>query len=162
MTSPSRRHSCGGTRHMAIGLIVSAILAGGAMAHTGATGVVKQRMELMQDLGGAMKVLIAMVRDATAFDADRALVAAGTIANHGGARMIALFPEGSMQAPSDALPEIWTNRDAFGALARRLEADANTLSSAIARDPVGIPRTAFSAVARDCAACHKDFRQTRK
>ncbi|MEK9722941.1 MAG: hypothetical protein VW405_05580 [Rhodospirillaceae bacterium] len=50
---------------------LAAALPAGAPAHEGATGVVKERMELMEDLGRALKALAPMVKGQAPFDAAR-------------------------------------------------------------------------------------------
>lgn len=48
------------------------LIAGTAMAHEGATGVVAQRMDLMKQMGQHMKALGAMLAGKTAFDQETA------------------------------------------------------------------------------------------
>ncbi|MGD9501441.1 MAG: cytochrome c, partial [Methyloceanibacter sp.] len=51
-----------------------------AYAHEGATGVVKERMDLMDSQKDAMKVIGDMAKDKTPFDAEAAAKAANEIA----------------------------------------------------------------------------------
>ena len=141
-------------------LIVVASAAGAATvnAHDGATGVVKERMKLMSTLGKSMKTMSAMVRGKVPHDAEKLRQAALSIADHGGPRMTALFPEGSMQAPSEARPEIWQDWKSFSALADEVRARA--LAVAEAGDDQR--KAAFRSLSRTCSGCHKDFRKKKK
>lgn len=147
------------------GFIIAATLAlslvgGAALAHSGATGIVAERMESMKDIAGHMKRIGAMVKGERDYDAEMAAAAADAIAGH--ARdMPALFPEGSNADPSEALPVIWTQWDAFEKSAGELEATAAALSEAAGTasnaDEI---RTQFATVGKACAACHQDFRKS--
>jgi len=64
-----------------------------SVAHQGASGVVKQRMELMKHIAAATKTIADMIKGAAPLDLDKAAAAADVIAGH--ARDIpAMFPEG--------------------------------------------------------------------
>lgn len=111
----------------------------GAVAHDGATGVVKERMNLMEVIGDAMKSLTDMMRGKQGYDADRVRASARVIANHGGEAMTRLFPEDSLHGPSEALPEIWTDWQRFSSLATQLTDYARALEAAAGneRQPTG-------------------------
>ena len=100
-----------------------------ALAHSGATGVVKQRMDLMGTIGDAMKSLTDMMRGKTRYDAGRVRALARTIGDHGGDRMTGLFPKDSLQHPTEALPSIWTDWNRFSALAGELSRYAKALET---------------------------------
>ncbi len=102
----------------------------GVLAHGGATGVVKERMELMEAVGKAMKSLTDMMRGKQEYDVDRVRAAARRIADHGGESLTKLFPENSLEGPTEALPEIWTDWDRFSVLADQLTAYAEALEAA--------------------------------
>ena len=102
----------------------------GVLAHGGATGVVKERMELMDAVGKAMKSLTDMMRGKQEYDVDRVRAAARRIAEHGGESLTELFPENSLEGPTEALPEIWTDWDRFSVLADQLTAYAEALEAA--------------------------------
>ena len=90
-------------------------------AHSGATGIVKERMALMDRLGKAMKNLNAMFSNQISYDAASVKEAAGVIEQHAGEAMIKMFPEGTNRKPSEALPIIWEDWDEFKSLAKKLE-----------------------------------------
>ncbi|XWN33057.1 MAG: cytochrome c [Devosia sp.] len=115
----------------ALSLSLSAV----AVAHTGATGVVKERMDQMMAIGDANKALRAMFSGETPYDAVVVAQSAQTIRGHAGEALISLFPEGSLDGPTEAKPEIWENWDEFVTLANRLEHVAEGLARAADNGP---------------------------
>lgn len=131
----------------------------GAFAHGGATGVVKERMDVMKDISEQMKVFGEMIKGQQPWNSEEAVRAARTIAGHS-AHIAEMFPEGSIEGVSEAMPSIWTDWDRFVALSDELKSSASVLanSSATATAPGEIIEP-FNAVGRTCSACHKDFRK---
>jgi len=129
-----------------------------ALAHTGATGVVMQRMESMKTISESLKQIGAIVKGEAVFDVDRVQASANTIATHANS-IPGLFPEGTTGHPSEALPEIWTDWERFTELATKLGENAQAMATAAgsATDITGI-RSELIAVGRSCKACHQDFR----
>lgn len=122
-------------------------------AHGGATGIVKQRMDAMVDVGRAMKTMRDAIRHS---QPETVRDAAMRIAGH--ARDIPrLFPDGSFHPPSEALPEISADRAAFDALAAKLAIAAEELAS-----DAGASREAASGLADICKQCHTRFRVEQK
>ncbi|PTX72759.1 c-type cytochrome [Sulfitobacter mediterraneus] len=101
-----------------------------AFAHSGATGVMKERMDAMGEMGEAMKRLTPMLRGQTAYDPDVVRNAADTMVRHAGTQMTELFPEGSNGAPSEALDAIWEDWEEFAALAEALRSSAEGMKLA--------------------------------
>jgi cytochrome c556 len=113
-------------RPLLLTLVAGAVMAGAAVtsvdlghAHSGASGVVKQRMDAMKGMTAAMKALKA------AFDAGKqrgqvAQHAAATIRDTSGEHMTMLFPHGSLKKPSEAMPAVWEDRLDFEAQAEAL------------------------------------------
>lgn len=118
-------------------LVTSALLAGSltlsgavVLAHGGATGVVKERMDLMEGIGERMKSLSKVFKGEVPYDAATVEEAAAHIRDHGGEKVTALFPEGSLDAPTEALPAIWEDWDRFEELSHQLTAYADALVEA--------------------------------
>ena len=139
-------------------VIAAGIASGIAIAHEGATGMVMQRMEAMKEISEGMKAIGAMVKGEKEFDGVAVESAARMIAEHG-KHMPHMFPEGTLDKPTEALPVIWTRWDDFTGLAKRMETASLALAEAA--------RTASSAqdivpplseVGKTCKACHQDFR----
>ncbi|MDA4847409.1 c-type cytochrome [Hoeflea poritis] len=149
-------------RSLAIALAVVSVTCGGlALAHSGATGIVKQRMDAMKDIAAQMKLIGAMVKAERAYDAAAAAAAADIIVQHADA-MLSLFPEGSNEHPSEALTIIWSDWDGFSRSARELSASATVLSETAVGTASAADITApFAAVGKTCASCHEDYRKPR-
>lgn len=133
--------------------------AGAAWAHGGATGIVKERMDAMSAIGKNVKSVGQMLK--TKPDVDPVLVstAGEAIANHAGEALTKLFPEGSLQMPSEASPKIWTDWDTFSEYANELQTSALVMKSladkGADKKAVGM---AFGKVAATCKSCHQEFR----
>ena len=121
-------------------------------AHEGATGVVKQRMESMKYMGVAMKNLKAMFTGQKELDTEEVVKLAKVIESIGGDKLVSMFPKGSIQMMSEALPSIWENPDKFRELSDDLAIKAKTL----AQEP---NQMNFVFLAKSCGACHTDFRK---
>ncbi|MEQ9126000.1 MAG: cytochrome c [Alphaproteobacteria bacterium] len=149
-------------RHAAAATLLATVLAAGAAgAHGGAMGVVKERMDLMERLGDAMKAIAGMMKDPAAYDGGDLARHAEAIEAHGGDALTAVFPTDSREPPSEARAEIWTEWARFEGLARDLSAEARRLADLAASAPAPTPDVvaAFRATAETCGACHKAFRQ---
>lgn len=100
-----------------------AVLLAGAMAatgHSGATGIVGERMMGMMMLSEQIKLLAPIAERPKSGDVQKLITAAEMISMHAGSAMTDLFPEGSLDAPSEARAEIWQNWGEFVAYADRL------------------------------------------
>ena len=106
-----------------------------SLAHNGATGIVKERMDLMDRLKVAMKSLATIYRGGQVYDAQQVREAATVIEQHSAATMARLFPEGSMQQPSTAKANIWQQWDDFANLADRQQLISQGLFSAADNAP---------------------------
>ena len=146
------------TRQMMLIAAIVTALTGAAYAHSGATGIVKKRMDAMSDIGKSMKALGAFIKGEKAYNSATVKAAAQTIGTH--AKMIPhLFPEGSNKKPSEALPAIWSDWTGFTAIAMEMETAAGALATAAdsATDAAGI-RPAFGSLGKTCKGCHQKFR----
>lgn len=113
----------------AIGVFAAAH--GSAYGHGGASGVVRERMELMKSLGDAMKALGGMITGKAAYNAQTATAAVTVLREHSGEKLTALFPKGSMEGPSEARQRIWREWPDFERLAKNLETYAGALEIAL-------------------------------
>ncbi|ASP23434.1 cytochrome c-556 (plasmid) [Antarctobacter heliothermus] len=116
--------------------LTAAILIAGttvaALAHGGATGIVKERMEAMMAMGKAVKSVAPMMRGETAYDAEALRDAARTFQAHSGKALTEQFPKGSGGAPSETKDEVWQDWDRFTELADQLGIYARGLELAAA------------------------------
>lgn len=146
------------------GLIVAVLVAasaGIALAHSGASGVVKKRMDHMGGIGKATKAIGHMLQGKIVWDPIAVRRLASEISAAGGTAMTRLFPDNSINGPSEARPEIWRDWDRFQRIAEDLKVRAAALAEGAgnARDGgPAAPETLFAAMAGTCKACHQGFR----
>ena len=143
-------------RTLAAAALAAAAFVGAALAHSGATGVVKSRMEGMKEMSHAAKALGALRAGAIPYSPDVVRRAAAALSRHG-EEAKTLFPEGSLFGPSEALPAIWTDRAGFDRILDDLIAAAKRLDAA-ADDEAAYPDAA-TAVAETCKSCHSKYRK---
>lgn len=110
-----------------LGMSLLAAVPGTTLAHKGATGAVKQRMELMESVGKAMKTLTRIFKGEVDYDAEAVKTAAVQIQGHGGEQLAKLFPEGSLDGPTEASPKIWQDWSTFSTLWEQLGAYSGAL-----------------------------------
>ena len=133
-------------------------LAPGVSAHSDATGVVKERMEMMKGLKRSMRAIGAMAKGASPYDGGKVASRARTMADIAG-KLPAKFPKGTDGEPSEAKPEIWTQWDRFEALARDLERAAGGLAESGSMGDKAATAAGMDAVGKVCGACHRAFKK---
>lgn len=111
------------------------VFAAVASAHTGATGVVLERMNGMSAMQDVVRDLTPMMRGEIDYDPDAVIAGAATLETHAGETMTELFPEGSDGGVSYARSEIWEDWERFAELAEDLEILAVGLASASVNPP---------------------------
>lgn len=127
-------------------------------AHGGADGIVKERMDIMTSIEDQMKVIGRMIKGQAPFEPEAAASAARAIASHA-KEIPEKFPEGSLQAPSEAHPLIWDEWEAFIDLNDDLRTSATALAdAALMASDAGAIRPNLVAIGKTCVACHRDFR----
>lgn len=133
------------------------LIAAPIAAHQGATGIVKDRMEMMKGFGDAAKAMAPMVLGKKPYDAEKMKVLAQKIREGAGQHMVDMFPEGSLDKPTDAKPVIWREWEKFKDLAHRLEEGAASLMF-VAEDQA-LAKQAFARLGNTCKDCHETFRE---
>ena len=126
-------------------------------AHGGATGILKERMDSMKSMGKAMKGLAAIVKGKAELT-DEAIVRYGNALKMGATHIPEMFPEGTNQAPSEALPKIWTEWTQFNDIANQLQKDADALTLASGSDVRSV-KMGFVKISKSCKSCHSEYRQ---
>jgi cytochrome c556 len=129
-----------------------------AAAHNHATGVVRERMEMMESMAKRMKAIRERVDrkgDLAAVKSDAEAIASQ--APH----LVHLFPPGSTQKPTDARSAIWQNWPDFERKASELEAESKKLMSASPED-YGAISAQVRAVTQTCVVCHEKYRTKRR
>ena len=126
-----------------------------------ATGVIRERVDLMKRFGKTMITLKHFISGQFTFDADRARHSFQEIQIGSGPGVTALFPVGSDVHPSGVLPTVWRDWDRFSALFQKME---RTATDVLAEKP--LTRTSMAAgfrqIAGLCRSCHKDFRAEKR
>ena len=131
------------------------------LAHSGATGVVKKRMELMESMGKEMKSIAAMIKGERPYDAGLIRQNSAQIATRS-SEVERLFPPGSLMSPSEALPVIWKQWPEFGELMRRLQQEAEVLHSKAEDAGKREVMRQFAVLGKVCSDCHTDFRRNKE
>jgi cytochrome c556 len=132
-----------------------------ALAHEGAMGVVKERMELMKRTGKDMKTLKSMVNGKTPYEADVFIQKIESI-NKAASEINRLFPEGSLQKPTEAKELIWKDWERFTGLSEKLSKESAGLIKITNLDDMKTIKKQLSKVGKVCFSCHKRYRQKKK
>jgi cytochrome c556 len=101
-------------------------LSAAAMAHSGATGIIKERMDFLKRSKDNMKAINMHLRGGDY----RAIVPLAEDIRDWAGKMPDYFPQGSDGKPSEAAPEIWTDFDGFTQAAKDHYEAVDTLVSA--------------------------------
>ena len=125
-----------------------------SFAHSGATGIVKERMDRFVRSKDHLKSIKTHLQNS---DFNALLPLAAEIKDWA-AEMPDYFPEGSNQKPSAAAAEIWVNFDGFKQAAKVHYDAADRLISAATSKDLDATIDAFSATAATCKSCHQTFR----
>ena len=142
---------------MMIGLMTAAGTPG-VLAHSGAVGIIKERMDTMVQLGKSMKVLAAHMGGKVDYDAGQVKSNAKIIKSHAGDAFLKLFPEGSNAKPSEAKSIIWADWETFSSMTKKMF-EASEALELVAENKGAAGQAAFSELAKTCSSCHKVFRQ---
>jgi len=129
-----------------------------SVAHEGATGVVKERMEAMKEMERRMKTMAEMLKGSQKLEFRHIETSARQIAGHA-QKIQRLFPVGSDKHPSTALPSVWAKNKQFAQSANELTGKAMKLSTKARTKKRIVVLPAFSEVAKACKACHDNFRK---
>lgn len=153
-----RRRRSGLLLVAAAGLCLTVTL--GAVAHESATGVVKERMDLMKAMGRASRGLGDMFKGEAPYDEAMVLEHA-TVLAESSPKMLELFPEGSNAHPSETLAVTWERWDEFTEAVHATETESAALlelARTNAADQNAV-RAQFARTGRTCSNCHEVFRK---
>lgn len=110
--------------------LAASAIAAVALAHSGASGVVLDRMNGMTAMRDTVAELAPMMQGAVPYDTFIVSEGASVLAGHAGDTMLSLFPEGSLEGVTYAKPEIWSDWQKFAALAEELKTYSDALALA--------------------------------
>jgi cytochrome c556 len=125
-----------------------------AYAHSGATGIVKERMDFFTQSKNNIKAIKTHFRNG---DLDAIVPLAKQIRDWS-EKMPAYFPAGSDGKPSEASPQIWLDFSGFERAANANYQAANRLVIAAEAGDSAVAVNAFKATAATCKSCHKSYR----
>jgi len=132
-----------------------------AFAHDGATGVIKERMDLMKIIGKNTKMIAPMATGGADLDL-KAVGASAAAISEAAKQAASKFPEGSLSEQSEAKPNIWTDWEKFSGLIESLAADSAALATAASNGDDAAILPAFGKMTGNCKTCHTEFRQKKK
>ena len=137
-----------------LSLLLITVPANLALAHSGATGIVKERMDMFKKNQSNLKAIKSHIGSE---DYESIVKLADEIRDWA-LKMPDYFPEGSNQKPSEASPAIWTDFDGFKNAAMKNETSAKQLiAAAKAKDQKAV-MDGFKAVAASCKGCHQSYK----
>ena len=125
-----------------------------AYAHSGATGIVKERMDFFTQNKDNLKAIKTHLRDGDL----GAIVPLATQIRDWAEKMPAYFPAGSDGKPSEASPQIWLDFSGFERAASANYQAANELVLAAEDGDSKAALNAFKATASTCKSCHKSYK----
>ena len=148
--------------HATIVTITLTLLTGLVLAHSGATGIVKKRMDAMSELGDRSKQVADMFKGKVPFEKQVVEEAAGDFVKHG-SEMIDLFPDTEASrtgSSTEALPAVWEDWDDFSVLVEKFVDDSQVLQTTLTETDNPKPiKVAFFKATKSCSSCHKQFRR---
>jgi cytochrome c556 len=125
-------------------------------------GPIRDRHELMESIGQQAKnINDAFNVGVEGFDTG-IIQRAGTAIAMSAARIPGLFPKGSTDPHSRALPAIWDNWDKFDQLAKDLEHEATSLANAAGSEQDEKLKEKANKMFATCKSCHDQFRRPEK
>ncbi|MER9753992.1 cytochrome c [Mesorhizobium sp. M0166] len=137
--------------------LAAMLIAGAALAHKGATGIIAERMTAMKNMGRELKAIGEMLAGRAPFDA-------AAIVQHAGAlhdnchRTTTLFPPGSIDHHSNALPAIWEKPEAFHEAMQGLHNATETFVATATLGDKPALAASFERIRKICNGCHERFR----
>jgi cytochrome c556 len=117
---------------------------------------ITQRQNLMKNNQEQVRTLTGMARGQAPFNAATAQAALQRVAQNA-QQIPALFPPGSQQGKTAALPTIWERKADFDAHAAKLEQDAKAVQASIT-DQASL-QAAIQRVGQNCGGCHETYRR---
>ena len=141
-------------KFLALLIDLGTLLGAAALAHSGASGIVKERMDMFKRSQDNLKAIKSHIRGK---DYESITKLANEI-REWAIRMPKYFPEGSNDKPSEASPKIWEDFNGFKRAALENEtATTKLIAAAEAEDQTAVVN-GFKAVASSCKSCHKSYK----
>ncbi|MEE1656913.1 cytochrome c [Microvirga sp. CF3062] len=135
-----------------LGVLIASAL--GVIAQSG--DPITQRQNLMKNNQEQIRALTGMARGQAPFNAATAQAAFQQLEQNA-QQTPPLFPAGSTQGKTAALPAIWERKADFDARAVKLQQDARAARAAIT-DQASL-QAAIQRVGQNCGGCHETYRR---
>jgi len=133
-----------------------AVLAFGATTLVAQNDPIAARKALMKTNGVQERIVIDMVQAKRPFDLEDAKKALATFAE-AGEKAPALFPDGSKDGDTAALPADWENKADFTARFAKLASDSEAAIGAI--NDLDSLKVQLTEVRQNCIGCHRTYRK---
>ena len=133
-----------------------AVLAFGATTLVAQNDPIAVRKALMKTNGVQERIVIDMVQAKRPFDLEDAKKALTTFAE-AGEKAPALFPDGSKDGDTAALPAVWENKADFTARFAKLASDSKAAIGAI--NDLDSLKVQLTEVRQNCIGCHRTYRK---
>ena len=124
------------------------------LAHEGATGVIKERMDKFKMSKKMMKTIHRSIQN----EDFETIGKSGITLLKWSKEMINYFPEGSEVAPSEASGDIWLDPEGFKKAVNKFELASQKLVDNSKEKNFDKTVVAFRGLARTCKGCHQKFR----
>jgi len=120
-------------------------------------GAVKYRQKVMDAVGGTMESMVAIAKQEVPHTAHlavhaRNMAALATVVND-------VFPAGSGEGDTEALPEIWSEPEAFKQGLAEFNEAARALDTVVASGDMSGFGEALGALGQSCKGCHEEFKE---
>ena len=125
-----------------------------ALAHKGAMGIVKERMDKFEASEKATK----RIKQALSRGDTVVVTVEAEFLVSWASEMDSYFPENSNQSPSEAKDEIWLQWDDFLGAIQSFDNAAQALADASKTGDTPLIGKAFKEMTRSCKSCHQQFR----
>ena len=143
---------------IALSVAVSTALAAGAVVSASAAdpeGIIKYRQAVMKGQAGHMGAMAGILRGEVEFKDDLGWNADALAAST--ADLARLFPDGSGEGDTGALPAVWEDRAGFEKAADEAAKAGAALAEAVRSG--GDVGAGFKAMGQACKGCHDNFRE---
>ncbi len=135
-------------------LISIGFMCGVAFAHSGATGIVKKRMDYFK----ASQANLKKIKTHIIKENYLAIIPLANDIARWAEKMPDYFPEGSNLKPSEASTKIWSDFEGFSAAAHLNWKATISLAKAAETSDKNTIITAFKETAESCKSCHENYR----
>ena len=132
-----------------------------SFVHAGASGIVKERMQLMKSYGRSMKSINAAIRNQSA-ESNSIIKTEATKMVKTSGKLLNLFPIGSGGGVSEASPRIWDKPGEFVKMINTFTQALRELAEASNLNSQALQIESFRRVGGACKGCHQDFREKKR